>query len=125
MTVSLSGEKKMKTKLALTLGVVMFMLAYSAWPEEKPSDNVANLAASMSIMPCFGPGDAVNIHQCELRETARLFLIAGQREAALRILCETTPAQEVFRPNGALGSGKYEENIAANRRCLEVVGISK
>jgi hypothetical protein len=35
------------------------------------------------------------------------------------------PAQEVFRPNGALGSGKYEENIAANRRCLEVVGISK
>jgi hypothetical protein len=52
-----------------------------------------------------------------------LFLVVGQREGALRILCETMPALEVFRPEGALGTGKYDQNIAANRHCLEVVGI--
>ena len=77
----------------------------------------------MTLQTCTGQGDATNTHQCELRETARLFLIAGQREAALRILCETTPAIEVFRPQGALTEGKYEDNIAANHRCLQAVGI--
>lgn len=106
------------------LGIVGFMLAGSAWTQEKPSDNVAALAAAMTVQSCSGTGvDPVSQHQCELRETARLFLIVGQREAALRILCETTPALEVFRPEGALGSGKFEQNIAANRRCLEVAGV--
>ena len=97
-------------------------LAGSALTEEKPSDAAA-LTASMTVLPCAGQGDATNIHQCELRETARLFLVAGQREAALRILCETTPAIEVFRPQGALTGGKYEDNIAANQRCLDAMGI--
>lgn len=92
--------------------------------QDKPSENkTAELAASMTTVACFGQGDAGNIHQCELRETARLFLIAGQKEAALRILCESTPAQEVFRPEGALGKGSYDQNVAANRRCLESAGI--
>jgi hypothetical protein len=96
----------------------------AAAQEKSPSDDVAALAASMSMQPCSGTGvDPGSQHQCELRETARLFLVVGQREGALRILCETTPALEVFRPEGALGTGKYEQNIAANRHCLEVVGI--
>jgi len=98
-------------------------LANLAWAQEK-TDNTAALAASMNVQPCSGTGvDPGSQHQCDLRETARLFLVVGQREAALRILCETTPALEVFRPEGALGPGKFEQNIAANRRCLEVVGI--
>ncbi|MGA7293303.1 MAG: hypothetical protein WBW53_17500 [Terriglobales bacterium] len=102
--------------------VVAFALAGSAWTQQSPSDNTAALAASMNVQPCSGTGvDPGSQHQCELRETARLFLVVGQREAALRILCETTPALEVFRPEGALGSGKFD--IAANRRCLEVAGI--
>jgi hypothetical protein len=103
--------------------VVAFILAGSAWAQG-PSDTTAALAASMNVQPCSGTGvDPGSQHQCELRETARLFLVVGQREAALRILCETTPALEVFRPEGALGPGKFEQNIAANRRCLEAAGI--
>lgn len=92
--------------------------------EKSTSDNVAALVASMSVQSCSGTGvDPASQHQCELRETARLFLVVGQREGALRILCETSPALEFFRPEGALGTGKYDQNIAANRHCLEVVGI--
>lgn len=107
----------------LVIAFSAFMVAGSAWTQQSPPDNTAALAASMNVMPCSGTGvDPGSQHQCELRETARLFLIVGQREAALRILCET-PALEVFRPEGALGSGKFEQNIAANRRCLEAAGI--
>jgi hypothetical protein len=109
-------------RLATFAVFAAFTLAGSALAEEKPSDTAA-LTASMAVLPCTGQGDATNLHQCELRDTARSFLIAGQREAALRILCETTPAIEVFRPQGALTGGKYEDNIAANRRCLDAMGI--
>jgi len=113
----------MKSYFAV-LAVATFVLVGSAWTQQSPSDNTAALAASMNVQPCSGTGvDPGSQHQCELRETARLFLVVGQREAALRILCETTPALEVFRPEGALGSGKFEQNIAANRRCLEAAGI--
>jgi hypothetical protein len=108
--------------MKLILVVAVMTLINFAQAQEKPSENTA-LVASMSVMPCTGQGDATNLHQCELRETARLFLVAGHREAALRILCETTPALEVYRPEGPLGSGKYEQNVAANRRCLESAGI--
>ena len=77
----------------------------------------------MNVMPCSGTGvDPGSQHQCELRETARLFLIVGQREAALRF-CVKLPPWRSIRPEGALGSGKFEQNIAANRRCLEAAGI--
>lgn len=113
----------MKLKF-LVLAVAEFLCAGSIWAQEKTIDNAPALAASMSVQSCFGQGvEPATQHQCELRETARMFLIAGQREAALRILCETTPALEVFRPEGALGPGKFEQNIAANRRCLESMGI--
>jgi len=103
--------------------IFVFLGTCLAQTQEKP-DNSAALAASMGVTTCSGTGvDPGAQHQCDLRETARLFLVAGQREAALRILCETTAAQEVFRPEGALGKGSYDQNIAANRKCLEAAGI--
>jgi hypothetical protein len=63
------------------------------------------------------------ISECQKRETARLFIILGKPEAALRILCNTKAAIEVFRPTGPLGSDKYEDNAAGNKRCLETVGV--
>jgi len=104
--------------------VALLLGASVAQAQEKSSDNAPALAASMSVVSCSGPGVDPGIqHQCDLRETARLFLVAGQREAALRILCETTAAQEVFRPEGALRNGSFEQNVAANKKCLEVAGI--
>ena len=112
------------TKTLFVAALVIFSSLARA--QDKASDDTAALAAAMNVQPCSGTGiDPGSQHQCELRETARLFLVAGLREAAMRILCETTPAQEVFRPEGALGKGSYEQNIAANRRCLEVAGITK
>jgi hypothetical protein len=87
--------------------------------EAKP--NAAELAASSGVTPCTGTD--VSERECEKRDTARLFLLMGKPEAALRILCNTRSAIEVFRPGGALGSDKYEENAAGNVRCLQSVGV--
>jgi hypothetical protein len=90
--------------------------------EAKP--NLAELAAATTVATCSSPAnDPAIAHECEKRDTARLFLIMGKPEAALRILCNTRPAIEVFRPNGALGSDKYEDNVAGNKACLQAVGI--
>jgi hypothetical protein len=95
--------------------------------EAKPNTtnpNTAELAASSGVTPCIEAGaDAASQRECEKRDTARLFLVAGNPEAALRILCNTRTAIEVFRPNGALGSDKYEDNVAGNKRCLQAVGL--
>jgi len=96
---------------------------------QEPKSNVtapstAELAAASGVTACIGTGaDASSLRECEKRDTARLFLIAGNPEAALRILCNTRSAIEVFRPSGALGSDKYEDNVAGNNRCLQAVGL--
>src|SRR5580692_11168977 len=101
----------------------MFLIAVTVFSTEismaqDATPNVAELAAATSVNSCIGAGvDADSQRECEKRDTARLFLIVGKPEAALRILCNTRPAIEVFRPNGPLGSDKYEDNMAGNTRC--------
>ena len=58
--------------------------------------------------------------ECEKRETGRLFIILGKPEAALRILCNTRPAIEAYRP---FGDDRGTNNAAANTRCLQEVGL--
>jgi hypothetical protein len=102
---------------------MLLVLEGIAMPQE-PKPNTAELAASSGVTPCVAAGaDAASLRECEKRDTARLFLIAGKPEAALRILCNTRTAIEVFRPSGALGSDKYEDNIAGNKGCLQSVGL--
>ena len=76
-------------KLILVVAV-MTLINFAQAQEKFVRKNAALVAPSMSIMPCTGQGDATNPPpvRSNLRETARLFLVAGQREAALRIFCE-------------------------------------
>jgi hypothetical protein len=111
----------------MLIATILFLTAMAISQEAKPnatSTNTAELAASTGVTACIGTGaDAASLRECEKRDTARLFLIAGKQEAALRILCNTRTAIEVFRPNGALGNDKYEDNVAGNNRCLQAVGL--
>ena|ERR1700690_4001491 len=107
-----------------SIAIVFLLSAAAAWAQEKPQTNDPSTAAGYTTtMPCVAT-DAEISHQCILRETARLFLLAGQREAALRILCSTQPAQEAYRPGGPLNTAKWQENAEAIRRCLVASGIS-
>lgn len=91
--------------------------------ESKPS-TAEVAAAAGGITPCVeANADPTGQRECEKRDVARLFLIAGHPDAALRILCNTRAAIEVFRPGGALSSDKYEDNVAGNKKCLQEVGV--
>jgi hypothetical protein len=106
---------------------MLIMIGMAMAQDAKPNATAAStaeLAAGGGVTPCIGAGvDAASLRECEKRDTARLFLIVGKPEAALRILCNTRSAIEVSRPAGALGSDKYEDNVAGNRRCLQSVGL--
>jgi hypothetical protein len=108
------------TSRLIATPIITLALALGATAQEaKP--NTAELAASSGVTPCAGT-DATE-RECEKRDTARLFLLMGKPEAALRILCNTRSAIEVFRPGGPFGSDKYEENAAGHIRCLQSVGV--
>jgi len=51
---------------------------------------------------------------------AFLFMLLGQREAAVRVLCTTNAAIEGFRP---YMHNKPDDNIDANKKCLEAAGL--
>ncbi|HEV2395810.1 MAG TPA: hypothetical protein VGS27_02560 [Candidatus Sulfotelmatobacter sp.] len=59
---------------------------------------------------------------CARRDTARLFLMAGKTEVALRILCNTNAAMSAFRPNGALDNDKSYTGLGA---CLKAIGLGR
>lgn len=99
-------------------------IAQDTKPNTQAATATAELAAAGGVTPCIGAGaDPITLRECEKRDTARLFLLLGKPDAALRILCDTRTAIEVFRPGGALGSDKFEDNVAANKRCLQAVGL--
>ncbi len=111
----------MKTITTVVLGLAL--CAGVSAQDQKPSA-VDTAVASGPVTACAVQGpvsDADGKRECEKRDTARLFLIAGKPDAALRLLCNTTAAIESFRDPGS--SGKYEENVAAIRKCQQSVGI--
>jgi hypothetical protein len=57
------------------------------------------------------PGEIVS--ECEKRDVARLFLVAGKPDAALRVLCTTMKAREAF------GDDKSGTPV----KCLKAVGL--
>jgi hypothetical protein len=63
--------------------------------QEGVPHNPENIAPTT---PCEGLTGAVPeaITECQKRETARLFIILGKPEAALRVLCTTKVARDAF-----------------------------
>src|SRR5580693_1782124 len=82
--------------------------------DQKPT--TADVAvASGQVTPCTSMAEMRDTdakHECEKRDTARLFLIAGKPEAALRLLCSTTEARSAF------GDDKGAQPV----KCLQAVG---
>lgn len=104
--------------------VVLFVSGANAQQNGPKTAAVAELAAAHAINACTINGnDGNGQKECEKRDTALLFLLLDQREAATRILCSTNVAIQAFRPAGALGSDKYNDNVEANKRCLEATGL--
>jgi hypothetical protein len=64
--------------------------------------------------PCEGLTGALPdaITECQKRETARLFMVLGKSEAALRILCSTKVAKDAF---GIAGLDCVKETKAKER----------
>lgn len=94
--------------------------------EAKP--NVAEVAAaSGQVTSCtfaLNNNTLQSDHDCEARDVARLFLIAGKPEAALRILCNT--GQAIFAFGGYSDKPEdrgMKQSIDANHKCLQSVGL--
>jgi hypothetical protein len=102
----------MKKLLALVFLVWAFCLLTVA--QDKPAAEAA--ASSGPVTPCTSMAemrDTEGKHECEKRDTARLFLMAGRPDAALRLLCATNESRAAF------GDDKNGEPL----RCLQSVGV--
>ena len=98
----------------LAIAIVMTVLLTPLAAQDKPNSELA--VASGPVTPCTSMAemrDADGKHECEKRDTARLFLIAGKPDAALRLLCATNEARAAF------GDDKNGEPA----RCLTSVGV--
>jgi hypothetical protein len=92
----------------------LVVLSVSTLAQEKPTAELA--AASGPVTPCTSMAemrDTDGKHECEKRDTARLFLIAGKPEAALRLLCSTNESRAAF------GDDKNGEPT----KCFQAVGV--
>ena len=111
-------------KAVLLFLVIATVVTAAQVPGAGVAEGVAT-EVSASTVSCQ-TSDPKLTHECLLRETARLFLAAGKPQAALRLLCNSTTAQETFRPGGSLrlpSNGGLSENEEGIKRCLAAVGL--
>jgi hypothetical protein len=102
----------MNKSLALALLGMVFCAPVLA--QDKSTVELA--VASGPVTPCTSMAemrDSEGKHECEKRDTARLFLIAGKPDAALRLLCATNESRAAF------GDDKNGEPT----KCMQSVGI--
>ena len=83
------------------VSLIFLMLLPVAFAQENSSHSTqapSNVEAIRPSTPCEGltGGMPDAVRECQKRETARLFIILGKPEAALRILCTTNVARDAF-----------------------------
>jgi hypothetical protein len=99
---------------SIVVALVGLALSVPLLAQNKSETEVA--ISSGPVTPCTSMAemrDAEGKHECEKRDTARLFLIAGRPDAALRLLCSTNEARAAF------GDDKNGEPA----KCLQSVGV--
>ena len=81
-------------KSALILAILAFA-SFAVGEDNATVNHPENIAPTT---PCEGLTGALPeaIMECQKRETARLFIILGKPEAALRVLCSTKVAKDAF-----------------------------
>lgn len=94
--------------------ILTVLLSFLAVAEDTKADSqvaVASGPVTVCLAAVPTPGDIVS--ECEKRDVARLFLVAGKPDAALRVLCTTTKAREAF------GDDKGGTPV----KCLKAMGL--
>jgi hypothetical protein len=94
--------------------IAAVLLPLPAFGQTKSTSEAA--IASGPVTACVsqvGLRDTDAKRECEKRDTARLFLIAGKPDAALRMLCATTEARAAFG----------DDKNGTPARCLKSVGV--
>jgi hypothetical protein len=85
--------------LAATLAAVLPCIPGPAQDQPRPDrPKLANPEAIAPTTGCEGVTGALPeaISECQKRETARLFIILGKPEAAVKVLCTTKVARDAF-----------------------------
>jgi hypothetical protein len=101
---------------AMAMTVLGLVLCASGWAQDQKPTTADVAVASGQVTPCTSMAemrDTDGKHECEKRDTARLFLIAGKPDAALRLLCATTEARTAFG----------DDKNALPVKCLQAVGV--
>ncbi len=82
------------------VALVILTLSSIAFGQDSPA--VAHAESIAPTTPCEGLTGALPeaITECQKRETARLFVVLGRPEAALRVLCSTKVAKDAFGTAG-------------------------
>ena len=110
----------MKTHIAI--GVLFLCTTSAAFSQNtKPVEPLINNPVAGCTTAGYSNALALD-EDCAKRDTARLFLMAGKLEVALRVLCNTNAAMSAFRPNGVLDNDKSYTGLGA---CLKAVGLGK
>lgn len=89
----------LKLLAAATIGASLFCVSSLAQEQAKPDKpKVENPEAIPPTTGCEGITGALPeaISECQKRETARLFIILGKPEAAVKVLCTTKAARDAF-----------------------------
>jgi len=106
----------MKTIAMVLIGL---LLCAAAWAQEAKPDMADVAVASGPVTVC---GDSNGKSECEKRDIARLFLIAGKPEAALFMLCNTKEARAAFRDDYQDGHNWIQADVPT--KCLRAVGLA-
>jgi len=99
---------------SIAVALLGLSLSIPVLAQDKSAADVA--ISSGPVTPCTSMAemrDSEGKHECEKRDTARLFLIAGKPNAALRLLCATNEARAAF------GDDKNGEPF----KCMQSVGV--
>jgi len=99
-----------------SLALALFGLAVCAqvFAQDKSTADLG--VASGPVTPCTSMAemrDSEGKHECEKRDTARLFLVAGKPDAALRLLCATNESRAAF--------GDDKNGVPV--KCMQSVGV--
>ena len=77
---------------------ILEVLLFASMALGQDNPTVAHPENIAPTTPCEGLTGALPeaITECQKRETARLFIVLGKPEAALRVLCSTKVAKDAF-----------------------------
>lgn len=107
-----------------TVVLVVLAASFTVSAEAQTADT----SVREPVTNCFSAGGAPNtstpkdvVVECEKRDVARLFLLAGKTEAALRVLCTTNSAKAAFGDDHSDGHNWVTSEVP--NKCFAALGV--